>query len=307
LLTCQWHAIHGWPTARAVDGTGREELTEQPADAAEATAGGAFAAPFEPPQQPQAQPQPLTPVEQFLAASGGVPPARPRRTRTIMVCLVTLAAGFGAGLATGRATAPKAGTGNPAAISAPAGSTAAAATSASAAPAITGKTLVDALIPLPPGAARKTVPHAGADGSMTLDQFLQELYPDSTDERGFLEARGFVGAAATWFDTANGQELSFYLISFSSQGGAHSEALGLVNAHQEDPDDSSEAKFAVPALTDGTGFETSALDSYGNTGSYVYGAVGDVAVIVHCYTPAKLDRADLLTLVDQQAARLSAH
>lgn len=72
-----------------------------------------------------------------------------------MVCLVALAAGFGAGLATGRATAPKAGTGNPAAISAPAGS--AAATSASAATAITGKTLVDALIPLPPGAVRKTV------------------------------------------------------------------------------------------------------------------------------------------------------
>ena len=37
---------------------------------------------------------------------------------------------------------------------------------------------------------------------------------------------------------------------------------------------------------------------------YVYGAVNNVTIIVHCYTPAKLDRADMLTLVNQQASRL---
>ncbi|HET9168270.1 MAG TPA: hypothetical protein VFN97_02505 [Actinospica sp.] len=36
------------------------------------------------------------------------------------------------------------------------------------------------------------------------------------------------------------------------------------------------------------------LDKYGDTGSRVYGAVGNVTIIVHCYTPAKLDRAALL-------------
>lgn len=159
---------------------------------------------------------------------------------------------------------------------------------------------------MPPGGQLRTAAHAGADGSMTLDEFLADLYPNSSTERASLEARGFVSAATRWFIAANRQEVSIYLVSFGSPSGAQSYALALAKARGADPSFASATRFAVPALTDGAGFETLTLDSYGNTESFVYGAVKDVTVIVHCFTPAKPDRSQLLSFVGRQAARLAA-
>jgi hypothetical protein len=248
------------------------------------------------------QPGPETPG----TPSGG----RSRAPLAVGGALALLAA-FGIGLVTGRATAPKAApaaaigntpvaTSNSSAVAQSGASVGATGKSGGS----TGGRLTSLLIPLPAGGRLLPVSNAAPDGSMTLDQFLKELYPSSPSERTLLQARGFQTAAARCLDTSGGQEDCFYLIQFSAPDGAQSYALGLAQAHQDDPSHASDTKFAVPALTDGAGFENSTLDSYGNTDSDVYGADGEIALIVHSYTPAKLDRAGALALVDQQVARL---
>ena len=44
-----------------------------------------------------------------------------------------------------------------------------------------------------------------------------------------------------------------------------------------------------------------------DTETSIYGEISGVAIMVDCYTPGKFDRADLLTLVNNQAARLSSY
>lgn len=279
-------------------------MTEQPAEG-----GAQLAAPAAPAAWPQQQgsmhwQQPQQWGSPVPVAAAGSPGSR-RRGLMIGAGVVALAAAFGAGLATGRATAKPA-----AAVAADPSSSAAiltipvgGATSAASSAPVSGGSLISALLPVPSSATPRTASDASADGSMTLDQYLKLLYPTSTTERALLEARGFESAATRWFDTANGQEVSIYLVGFTANQGAQSYALALASAHvAANP---GQTEFSVPSLGEGEGFETAKLDSYGNTDSFVYGEVGNVAVLVHCYTPAKLDRADLLALVSQQAARLN--
>lgn len=216
---------------------------------------------------------------------------RPRRTLIAVAGIVVLAVAFGIWLATGGAKTSK-----PVAATAPTTG----ATSATA-------KLANALIPLPPGAKATTTPGAAADGSLTIDQFLKVLYPASTTERGFLQEHGFAAAATRSMVTANGQKISLYLVEFGTLGDAHYYSLTHAAPLETDPKYAKYAQFSVPGMTYSWGFENPALDSSGNADSYIYGEVGNVAIVVDCFTPAKPDRTDLLTLVSQQAARLSGY
>ncbi|MBR7834859.1 hypothetical protein KDL01_16420 [Actinospica durhamensis] len=234
---------------------------------------------------------------------GAVPPARRSRGLLGVAGAAALIVAFGAGLAIGRVTAPKsttASTGSqastPPATSAPVG----------APGTLPSADVVNALLPLPSGATALKASGANADGSMSLAQYVKLLYPSSTTETSLLQARGFEGAATRWMNTAAGQEDCFYLIVFSGQDGAQSYALGLVKAHEDASANAADTQFPVSVMTDGVGFETSTLDAYGNADSWVYGEVGNVAIIVHSFTPAKLDRTQMLGLLDQQVSRLTA-
>lgn len=161
-----------------------------------------------------------------------------------------------------------------------------------------------ALLALPPGATARTATGASPDGSLTLDQFLKQLYPTSTTERAALQRRGFVAAATRWFQTATGDYAAIWLIQFQAVPGAESYGLALGSAHRYNHH--SDPTFTVPGLENGTGFEEAALDSDGNTRSFVYGSLGNVTVIVHFYAPASLDRAEMTTITNAQIARLKA-
>lgn len=264
------------------------------------------------------------------AGAAGVSPPRRRRVLTSTLGLLALIAAFGVGIATGRATAPKAAAASSAAAVDPVASVVPGASSGSAASqgpapdgtqggpapdgtqgAATGgmlpvNDLVSALVPLPPGAQSLKVTGAGSDGSMTLDQFVQGLFTSGSGESSILQARGFEGAAARWMRTSSAQLDNFYLIAFDSTAGAQSFALSQGKAYEDDPSKTSDTRFTVPGLMDGAGFETSTLDSYGNADSEIFGVVGNVTIIVNTFTPAKLMRSEVLTLVGQQVARLSA-
>lgn len=272
-----------------------------------------YASPVPPAQQFPASPAQQVPVPSWPSqayaqygpgvmqpAPASTPPVRSRRALVSVIGVVALVAAFGAGLATGRATSPKAAgvTGNSSASSTTGGADDTTGSGKQIAD------LVDALMPLPAGARSLTVTGAGKNGSMDLDQYMQVLYPSSPTERPYLQARDFESAAARWMVTGTAQQDDFYLIEFATPDDAQSYALGAEQAHKGDPAHASDTEFSVSALTDGMGFENAKLDSYGNTDSYVYGAVGDIAIIVDCFTPAKLARAEMLTLIDQQAARL---
>jgi hypothetical protein len=224
---------------------------------------------------------------------------------------VALAAALGAWFATGRATASKtssAASTTTVAKPANSGMAPASATTSPSTDAMTATSkLAGTLIPLPAGATAKPAPGIGADGSLTLDQFLKILYPTATTEGTFLQEHGFVGAATRSMVTANGQEISIYLAEFGSLGDAHYYNLTLAAPLETDAKYASYTHFDVPAFEDSWGFELPTLDSHGNTDTIIYGEIGSVAIMVDCSTPAKFDRADLLTLVTQQAARLSSY
>lgn len=238
----------------------------------------------------------MTQPDETLAASDPEPTStspdkRPRHTSIAVTGVIVLAVAFGIWFATGGTTSP-----TPVAATSP--------TTGATSP--TAK-LANALIPLPSGAKATTASGIGADGSLTLDQFLKSLYPTSTTERGLLQAHGFASAATRSMVTANGQEISIYLVEFGTLGDAHFYSLTHAAPLETDPKYASYTQFSVPGMTDSWGFENAALDSSGNTDSYIYGEVGNVAIIVDCFTPGKLDRTGLLTLVNQQAARLSGY
>lgn len=241
-------------------------------------------------------------------------PAGRHRALTGVLGALALVATFGVGVATGRVTAPKAAAvsaadspARPGFASATAASQASTSASASATAGglLQAAGLASALIPLPAGAQPLTVTHASPDGSMNLDQFL-ELFSSTPSERPLLQARGFEGAASRWMTTASGQEDCIYLIAFESSASAQSYALFDEKAHADDSAHKADTRFAVPSLTDGVGYEDAALDSYGNTDSWVYGSLGNVVVMVNALTPAKPARAQMLTLLDEQAALVSA-
>jgi hypothetical protein len=263
------------------------------------------------------------------AGTAGPPPARRRRVLTSTLGILALIVAFGVGIATGRATVPKTAAASPAAAANPVASVFPGASSGSAAsqgpapdgtqgPApvgtrgtVTGgmlpaKDLVSALVPLPPGAQSQKVTGAGSDGSMTLDQFVQGLFSSGSSEGSVLQARGFEGAAARWMRTSSAQQDDFYLIAFDSPAGAQSFALAQGRAYEDDPSKTSDTRFTVPGLMDGVGYETSTLDSYGNANCEIFGVVGNVTIIVNTFTPAKLMRSEVLTLVGQQVVRLAA-
>jgi hypothetical protein len=216
-----------------------------------------------------------------------------------IVGVVSLAAAFGAGMATGRATAPKA-TSSTAALSDASGAS-------SSAKAATTQGLVSALIPIPSGGKKRTATGASADGSLDLDQFVTMLYPSASGESSILQTRGFTGAATRWMTTAAGQDVSVYLIGFSAADGAQSYALGLASAHEADTSNAGQTKFTLPLVTDGTGYENAKLDTYGNTSTDLYGAVGNVTIIVHFYNPGTLDRSAAIAMINDQATRLTSY
>ena len=235
------------------------------------------------------------------------PPVAPQRSNKRFWAFAgagILAAGmvFGAGYAVGKNSAkPAAAAATPAAAGATAGTLAGA--NGSPGGVLTGS-LTDALFPLPAGASARQPKQAGAGGALTLDDFVALLYPTtSASERDVLTARGFKSAATTWFTAADGKQVALFLAEFAAPSGAQSYALALTASHRTtDPGDPS---FSIGAMTDGVGFEEAKLDTLGNTRTFAYGAVGNVTLILHFYSPATLDRASTLFYVDGQAARLT--
>jgi hypothetical protein len=166
--------------------------------------------------------------------------------------------------------------------------------------------VASAMIPVPANGSAAEVTDASPDGSMTLDEFMNAMYPSSPNERSRLMSLGFERAAERCMYMPQGQQDCFYLVVFLARAGAQDYTLGLATAFGSDSANASDTQFSAPGLIDGVGFENPALDAYGNTYTVVFGTSENVAVVVEDYTPSKPARAEMLTLVAQQTARLTA-
>jgi hypothetical protein len=152
--------------------------------------------------------------------------------------------------------------------------------------------LLAELLPMPAGATRPR--KAPRPRAYSLSTFVARLYgDDKSPETGYLSALCFETAVGGEWQTHSGKLVAIYLIQFARQAEARSYALGLkqadigsVGVHGR--------HARVRDLQDGMIVQDSQLDTYGNTLTRLIGSVGNIAILIHVFVPALLERESAL-------------
>jgi hypothetical protein len=166
-----------------------------------------------------------------------------------------------------------------------------------------GAALWAKILPLPAGATDIGV-SGSTNGVMTLDQFIQKAFHGDPTELARMKAREFNVAAQRNWVGSDGIEVHIQLVAFAAATGAESFLFGQINAYSKDSEVT--GTFSLP-VSQGTGFEKSALDSAGNRGMILLTQAGPVAVLIFLFTPAALDRASGIDLMKRQYVAIAAH
>jgi hypothetical protein len=159
--------------------------------------------------------------------------------------------------------------------------------------------LTDRLLPMPSGASPVNLIK---QGELSLDDFVQELYGKTSNEKQRLTALCFQAAVFREWQLPSGNAVAIWLIQFASNDGARSYTLGTAQADRDSL--GYPVNLTVPGVADGTDIATPSIDSDGNTRSHLLGDRGDVATLMHVYIPAHLDNVFATQMLQQQNARL---
>jgi hypothetical protein len=174
---------------------------------------------------------------------------------------------------------------------------------------------VVAAIALGDGAALKAhlaKPTAGAktftidnssSGVETLDQFVKNSFPDSPDEKGILQTRGFEVVAENNWRGTDGVSVNTQLIQFANVDGAVGHVLGQHGAYADDTTVTN--TYALAGLSNGWGYERPTLDEYGNRAAILTCNMGNIVIVMFIFTPGQLDRAAELADMQRQVAALA--
>ena len=198
----------------------------------------------------------------------------------------------------------------PSPLPAPTGSAPAPAPRASGPASATGadqQRLQGDLVPLPGGAqAWPSNSQDGPTGVITLAQYLSRD-SDATQVKQDTVVdtnRGFQYAVREDWNAADESQVDLYLLQFASASGAQSFVLD----RQSGAGDAVGASgtYTVPRSGDATAYQHSGLDSQGNIYTEGYAMVGDIALEVNFWAPAKANRAAMTALFQQQYAKLLA-
>ncbi len=142
-------------------------------------------------------------------------------------------------------------------------------------------------------------------GVVSLNDYMQGLYPDDPAERARLVTLCFQTAVHRTWLTPGGTTVSVWLIQFGSHADARSYTLAT-----EQGDASAvpagTAKFTVSGVADSKGFADATLDNVGNTFTRVLGDAGNTSIIIHVFIPAKINNAASSQVLKAQDARLGA-
>ncbi|GAA2810673.1 hypothetical protein GCM10010441_39160 [Kitasatospora paracochleata] len=94
------------------------------------------------------------------------------------------------------------------------------------------------------------------------------------------------------------------LLQFATATGAQSFTLGTQSGAGNAV--GTAGTYAIPSSGDAMAFEHPELTSRGNIWTESYTVVGNIAIAIDIWVPAKADRAALTTLVQQQYAKVIA-
>ncbi len=154
----------------------------------------------------------------------------------------------------------------------------------------------------PAGAKARSVANS-TGGVETLDQFVKNLYPDSSNEKGIMQTRGFQVAAESEWQGSDGVIVDTVLVQFGDADGAESY---VTSAHSAYLDDKTIAtSYALAGLDHGYGYERSAMDKYGDRQAILACQMGPIVVLMFVYTPGQFDRAAERATLQRQVTALT--
>ena len=167
--------------------------------------------------------------------------------------------------------------------------------------AATEPALTSLLVPVPPGASRDgSIPFAQ---TLSLNQFVSDVYTASEDQAPVLSALCFQAAARQAYVTASGEIVVTYLIRFANDADADSYTLRTISGDKTEKGVTTST--AVAGVTDGTILCRPSLDQYGNTLCHVLAFRDNITILMHVYQPGQLPAQSVVeTLLREQFARL---
>jgi len=146
---------------------------------------------------------------------------------------------------------------------------------------------------------------AKPEGAVSLRDYVNALYSsDPSSEQRRLVARCFQTAAHRAWTSPGGTITSVWLVQFGTPAGARSYTLADEHAFTTDPTKSD--AFHVSGVADGMGFGSPKLDADGNTRTAMLGDVGNVAIVVNLYVPARTDNSAAASILQQQSSALTS-
>jgi len=163
------------------------------------------------------------------------------------------------------------------------------------------------LVP-PPGGAQpwQSSSQDGPTGVLTLPQFISRFADASEAKRATAEEvdRGFQYAVRENWIASDGSQADVLLLQFATATGAQSFVLdyqgGVGNTV------GTGGTYTVPGSGDAMAYQHSGIDSDGNVYTDGYAVVGNIAIDINVWAPAKADRAAVTALFRKQYARVLA-
>lgn len=147
----------------------------------------------------------------------------------------------------------------------------------------------------------------GPTGILTLAQYINQLDVPAAQKQQNMAAdteRGIQYLVREDWNGNDDTQADLYLLQFSTTAGAQSYVLALQGSQADTV--GTAGTYPVPGSGDAMAYETTKLDSLGNTYTEGYAVVGNVAIHLNFWVPAKTDRAKVIALLQQQYARLLA-
>ena len=164
-------------------------------------------------------------------------------------------------------------------------------------------TTLESYIVKPPSGAKTYPVDNSSKGVQTLEQFVKNDFPDSSNELGILQTRGFKVVAETDWSGKDGIEVDTQLIQFGDSDGALSHINGQHGAYLDSADVTD--SYSLPGLENSYGYEQSKIDSSGNRTVTLMSPIGSIVVLIEIYTPGQFDRAAELAFMTKQLAALT--
>ncbi|MDH6109506.1 hypothetical protein P3T36_000277 [Kitasatospora sp. MAP12-15] len=146
----------------------------------------------------------------------------------------------------------------------------------------------------------------GPTGILTLQQFVTRFATTANQPKVTAEetTRGFQYAVREDWVASDGTEANVQLLQFASVAGAQSFTLNVQGGTGNVV--GSSGSYAIPDSGDARAFEHAGLNGNGKVWTESYAVVGDIAVNVDLWVPAKADRAAATALIQRQYAKVLA-